>query len=220
MSNPAPPPSSPRPGARGPITVVVISVVLLVAAVTLGVVSVFAAARALPLGVLTFSGEPGDDVLLSVDSPGTGEVELLAGREYGLLLVEPSAGPGSYLEGPLDVTGPDGAPLPVADQASTELDVKSGGYTARVAGAVHPTESGTHTVVAPPTASGPARVMVVEMPEVAAMVTGIVGGTMGIILAIFLGIAGTGTLVWGLVWWARRRSASAPARSVLVHPRD
>src|SRR5690606_2494821 len=91
-------------GSRGPAITITVGVVVFVIAVALGVVSGILAARTLPLGVLTLSGEPGSSVLLTLDSPGEGAVALEAGNEYALLLVEPSSRAGSYLDGMLEVT--------------------------------------------------------------------------------------------------------------------
>ena len=204
-------------GSRGPAIAIASGVIVLVIGLAIGVTSGILAARTLPLGVLTLSGEPGSEVLLTVDSPGAGEVALEADKEYAFLLVESTSRAGSYLDGMLEVTGPDGSALTVADRASSELSVSSGGFQARVAGAVRPTATGPHDVVVPPTAARPARVMVIEMPELTAMFAGIFGGVLGIIAAVFLVIAGGGLLAWGLTWRAVRRRSDEP-EAVSVAP--
>src|SRR5690554_4088136 len=97
--------------SRGPAIAIAAGVVVLVIAVAIGVTSAILAARTLPLGVLTLTGEPGSEVLLTVDSPGVGEVSLDAGTEYAILLVEATSRAGSYLDGALEVTAPDGSAL-------------------------------------------------------------------------------------------------------------
>ena len=208
-----------RPSAKGPWTLIVIGAVALLLAVAVGVVSAVFAARAMPLGILTLGGEPGSDVLVVVEAPGTGHVELAADTEYGLMLVVPASQAPGRLGDHIDVTGPGGEALAVSSGASINLTVANGGQSGHVVGSVRPTTTGTHELTVPePVGSGTARVFVAELPETGTFVAGIFGGVVGFIAAVFLGITGVGLLCGGLIWRVLRRGASPPPRQSAVAP--
>ncbi len=193
--------------------------VALLAAVAVGVVSAVFAIRTMPLGILTLGGEPGRDVLAVVDAPGTGTLTLEADTDYGLLLVVPSSQAPGWLDGNLTVTGPGAEEIAVTSGSSVNLTVASGGQSGRVVGAVRPNASGAHELTVPPAGQGTGRVFVTELPETGTLVTGIFGGVLGFIAAVFLGIAGVGMLCGGLIWRTlRKRSAPPPAPQSAVAP--
>lgn len=202
--------AAPRPGTRGPTTLIVVGIATLVLAVAIGAFAVVSTVRAVPTGIVTLDGRPGDDVLAVIATPGTATAELEAGTEYGLLLVGWSGGPEARLEGAITVTTPAGEQRELT-RSTQSFHVTGGNRTARAVATVRPTVSGAHGFDVPAADQSGTEVFVAEIPATGKLVAGIFGGVVGILLGVFLGIAGVGMLVAGIVWRVvRRRSTQAP----------
>ncbi|NLF04838.1 MAG: hypothetical protein GX593_07570 [Actinomycetales bacterium] len=206
-----------RRGA-GPTRLIVVGAVATVLAVAIGVFGVVTTVRAVPTGVLTLSGQPGEDVRAVIDAPGSAEAVLDADVRYSLLVVGRSAEPRARLDGNVTVVEPDGSERELRRGASESFTLSSGGRTAHLSTDFRTTSAGTHAIVVPEADAPDAQVFLATLPSTGAFVAGIFGGVVGIVVAVLLGIAGVGMLVGGLVWRALRKPSGPPTQAHVAPP--
>ncbi|GAA1869282.1 hypothetical protein [Myceligenerans crystallogenes] len=220
----------PRTVGKGPKILTFSGAAVLVLALAAGALAVVLFLRAVPLDVVTSSGEPGARALGSADVPGSAEVPLPAEPgTYAVWQIGAGAPAGAAGHAPngewdddpdqtfagtrlgpddISVTAADGAPVPV----------RSGfpGGTVDL--------GGTHgEVVAMFDAAGPVEIEVSD-PGVAAGTSVVVAegqdfgdffatllGTIGAwFVAVGGGMLGFFLLVGGIIWWAVARNARSP----------
>lgn len=220
MSTPYPvPPAAPAPrSTRGAKLLTFSGVVLLVAALAVGIGVGRQFVGLLPLDVLTADGEPGPAVVASVDAPGTAEVELAADR-YAVLLAHPTPGGGRAddtaddveLAGDLRVTAPDGSTVDASGGPQVSLTTGRGTVAARTVAAFEVTAPGTYTVTVPATTDGTeATVLLTPDRDFAPFFTGIFSTILGTFLTIGLGLLGFLMTLGGIVWWVLARRPRLP----------
>lgn len=200
-------PPAPKPtSTKGPKITLAIGVVVLVAAVVVGVLAGRAIVGLIPTDVLRMDGSPGDGVLAVVDAPGSGEVSLEGGSTYSVYLV--TAGRDTALDGAPVITDPDGDRTQPGT-GSMSSDVEMNGTRAELVAVVEPDRSGTYTVEAPTTLDGyGGQLYVTEGSAMGDVLGGVFGGVFGIIAAVGLGcIALVLMLVGGIMWGVRRGNA-------------
>jgi len=205
-----------RGRGAGPGRLVVAGAVAIALAVAIGVLGVVWTVRATPTGILTFSGAPGESVLAVVDAPGSAELSLDAATRYSVYLVTAAGARHPHLDGTVAVTDPAGT-TSTLDRVTSDFTLTSGDRTARTAGAFESATAGRYRIDVPAADQAGAEAFVVAYEPPGTMITGIVGGGLGIVGAVFLAITGVGLLVGGLVWRALRRPAP-PAPTPRVAP--
>lgn len=205
---PAPKPPRGRTGT-GPVVLLVTGALLLVATAAIAVFAGRTFVDTLPTGILGGDGQAGPAVVAEVAVPGTAAVELSEGT-YTVLL-RTLGGPGE-LDGPLHVTGPDGAELSLRP-AGVSTSVSRGGAHARSVVDVRTAQAGEHVLSAPRTRDGAAAsLLVIEAADSGAFLGSIFVTVAGTFVALFLGAVALGLVIGGLIWrHVRRRAVPEPA---------
>lgn len=203
----------PRPtSTRGPKITFFVGVGALVVAIALGVIAAATFWNTLPTDVLRLDGSPGSEVLGTVTAPGSAEVTLPESRAYALYLVGPADSPVS-LDGPISVTDPGGADVPV-DPSPVSSTVTMGSTRAVAVGVVEARAPGVFLVEAPATTDGAtAAVYVVESAGLGSFLGGVFGTVAAAIAAGLLGMAALALLVTGGIMWGIRRGNARSAGS-------
>lgn len=219
---PSHPTAGPRPAApvaprstRGAKILTFSGAFMLLLTLAVGVVVVRTFVGVLPLGLVTSQGEPGSEVVASLDAPGVTEVELAADR-YAVYVAQPSTGDDAEnvvgLATDLLVTSSDGTVVDTSHGTQVTATTGGGGVTAHTVASFTITEPGTYTVIAPATEDGsPATVLLAPDQDFAPFFAGIFGSILGVFLAIGLGLLGFLMLLGGIVWWVVARRPRLPS---------
>lgn len=221
--SPTPDPFTPRPiepaaepprgrTGPGPVVLLVLGALLLVATAAVAVFAGRIFLDTLPTGVLGADGRAGSAVVAEVDVPGEATVDL--GEGTYTVLLRTVGGPGE-LDGPLHVTGPDGAEL-TPRPATVSTSAARGGAHARSLVDIRALHAGEHVLSAPPTSDGAAAsLLIIEAADSGAFLGSIFVTVAGTFVALFLGALGVGLVIGGLIWrYVRRRERPRPTASV------
>lgn len=198
---------------RGPVTLVVLGVLLMLAA-TVAVVVALAVYGSRAADSVVEAADRRDDLLAQVPVPGTEEVELEAGADYQVLafgsrLVAARGGFGEgdeldplpFAEPQVAVTAPDGSPVPLSepflDLSSTTGDVDSVSI-----GDLEVTESGTYTIAADGNGRRVRSIGVTPGLDLGDTAGALASGGLVALGAIVVGGTGFLLLLVGVVWWA------------------
>lgn len=186
----------------------------------LGIIALVAAfgilMSAVPTGIVTGSGNPGDDVLVDLAVPGTTEIEATAGSEYSLWTVSERSGSAQTKRQDIEVRDPEGKSVLLTGPSVTGTNTRNH-FTARsLANFTAPT-SGTYEIVASGTdlnASGE-RIFVSQAQEFSSFFAGIFGFIGLMFIGVGGGIVGFGMTLGGIIWWVvasnkKKRQAQFP----------
>lgn len=221
-TGPVPPRPSTVPGprsTRGAKVLTVLGALVLIGTVVVAVLVGRTFVGLLPTGILGTDGQPGPDVVASIDAPGTARVDLDAGRYAVLVAYEADESDGDAREGDeleltgdLQVTAPDGTSVDASGGAQVTMRSGRGDVVAHTVAAFTVTQPGTHTVTVPGTQDGsPATVLLTPDADFLPFFTGIFSTVLGVFLVIGLGFVGTAMAVGGGIWWALARRSRLPS---------
>ncbi|MFS0704033.1 hypothetical protein AB6N23_05855 [Cellulomonas sp. 179-A 9B4 NHS] len=216
---PAPQPARPdRPRSTsltGPVVTTSIGVLVLLAALVVGLLTARTFVGLVTSDVLSSSGEPGPDVVADAPAPGATTATLEAGQRYAVHLawpaqsaIEPRLTDVVLLQAPSgDVVAADGDP-------AVDGTFTAGRWSIETVAAFTAPESGTYQVAVPTADVADARVLLAPDQDVAPFVGGVLGSVAGVFGVLLLGAFGAGLVLGGVIWWvvrARARRAVRPA---------
>ncbi len=232
MSTSTPPgPTPPVPAAprrtslTGPVVLTAVGVLLLAAAVVVGVLSAVGLVGNVRSDVLTRDGEPGPAVLAAAPAPGATTVDLTQGERYAVHLVVPYDVVGDErpeLDEEVLLMAPSGAVVEADGSPGVNVRSRAGGSVAGSVGAFTAPETGTYQVAVPPAQVADAWVAITPDKAFAPFFASIWGFVLGVFGVLGLGALGFAALVGGIVWWVlrarARRAPGGPGSPGAVHP--